>query len=496
MRLFADHTMTGRRAGGRLKQWAHLALLLAAAHCSPPPRTGAPVVASNHVRGPIAMPEERATVEVNAALLRSADPCQDFYRFACGGWLDKVAMPSDYLMWGRGMIEVREFQLRELRRLLSEDPADDSELNKAEDFFRACSKAGDAATAAANLQPFVDLIATVDNTAALMRAVGVLHMIGVPVLFTITTGPDWMNPKVTIVNLDQGGLGLHVPSFYLGTDLVSHTVRDQYRAHLVRMLALVSEPDAAAEEQANTVMAFEHSLAEIFRARDPQLEPQRLYRKAAVPELQELTPHLPWDAYLTEIGHSGSGGFNVAAPEYFSELDRVIAASDFRVVRAYLRWQLIHYTAEMLADAVAAEHFRFHQSILGDGEAEPRWRRCVQSTEQALGDTLARAYFDRHPVGEDERGVHDMIDYVAPAVEAMLSEAAWIDANTRAAGAAKLRGVNLQVGHPSPWPDRDEAPKSSGTTLPRAWRFGGRSLRARSVALVRPSIARAGSLQR
>ena len=52
------------------------------------------------------------------ALDKAANPCTDFYRFACGGWLDKAEIPGDEPLWSRSFHEIRKRNELELKRLL------------------------------------------------------------------------------------------------------------------------------------------------------------------------------------------------------------------------------------------------------------------------------------------------------------------------------------------------------------------------------------------
>ncbi|MBK8717854.1 MAG: hypothetical protein IPN32_24420 [Deltaproteobacteria bacterium] len=218
-----------------------------------------------------ASPETSA--EVLGSLDRQTDPCNDFYRFACGGWIDATPLPADQPRYGRFHV-LRDRNAEAMRAIL--ERAASKPGDKAGAFWTACMD--EAAIEQAGTQPLAPLLAAidrVDDPTSLMTAIGTLHRAGVPVLFDVGIDADYKQPTVNLAFLGQAGLGLPDREFYRSTDARMLQLREGYVAHVATMLELggVAEPAARAAD----IVTFETALAEISVPREALREPEARY---------------------------------------------------------------------------------------------------------------------------------------------------------------------------------------------------------------------------
>src|SRR5262249_42573522 len=158
----------------------------------------------------------------------------------------------------------------------------------------------------------------------------------------------------------------------------SKKLRDQYVAHVTKMLTLLGEPEGLANEDANKIMALETSLAQASRTRVELRDPQKNYNKMTQAELQKLTPDWNWSDYFSGIGLTNPGDINVHQPDFFKAMNTAFTSTSLDDWKTYLRWHLINATASALSSDFVNEDFNFNEATLrGTQQIKPRWKRVI-----------------------------------------------------------------------------------------------------------------------
>lgn len=393
---------------------------------------------------------------VLANLDAKADPCADFYRYACGGWLDSTRLPGDQVRWGRGFTEIAErnrLVLKDILESAAKDPGSDPDRRKLGRFYGACmDEEGIEKLGAKPLEPYFVEIEKVKDVASLMTTVGKLHAMGAAPLFNIGALPDFKNPTINIAQIGQGGLGLPDRDYYLKDDERSTGLRTKYEAHVARMLGLAGAKAEDAAAQAKAILAFETALAKASRPREEMRDAEKSYNKIDLAGLKKLAPAMPWDGFLAALGAGGVTQINVATPEYFESLDATLGGADYGTLRAYLRWNLLRAFSPTLPKGFVDAQFEFYgKTLAGQKEQQARWKRCIGATDGALGEILAKSYVERQFAGDSKKIAQQMIDKVEAAFGATLPELAWMDDATRERARGKLAALTNKIGYPDRW---------------------------------------------
>jgi len=391
-----------------------------------------------------------------SAIDRSVNPCENFYRFACGAWMTANPIPADQSRWGR--FDALQDRNREvLHKILDAaavaKPGRTALEQKMGDYYASCmdQQAIDA-KGVAPMKPDLDRIAAIKDKAGLTDAVVFLYRAGTAPFFRFSSGPDPKNSAIVIADLDQGGLGLPDRDYYLKTDDKSVEIRKQYVAHMQKMLELAGAKPEDAAKQAQVVMALETELAKASLDRVARRDPEKLYHKLTIRELEALGSGFAWAKFFVASGAPRFESLNVDVPDFIKGMNAVIGSASLDDLKAYLTWNVVRESANALSLPFEQESFNFYgKTLRGTKEMRPRWKRCVDLTDQQLPDALGRKFVETTLGAEGMRRTHEMVGEIEKAMAADLQDIDWMTPETRKQALEKLHGVLNKVGTNEEW---------------------------------------------
>ena len=411
-----------------------------------------------------------------AVLDTSVQPCDDFYQYACGGWLKATQIPDDEAEWARSFSEIDKRNLAVERALLealvTDPPAADAsgELHKLADYYATCMDEAKAERASpAALKEAFAHVNGVQTAAQLATAVGELHLRQGDELFGFGSGQDFADATKVIGQAAQGGLGLPDRDYYLGSDEKMVSMRRMYLAHVEHMLVLAGETAVAAHADAVTVMRLETELAKNALSQVDLRDPAKIYHRLERKGLVALVPHFTWSAYFAAIGASPEP-INVSSPAYFSGLDKLLAKTSLRDVKTYLRWHVVSSASGAMGKAFVDESFTFQAALTGQKRQYERWRRCVMSTDAALPDALGKLFVAKTFGEEGKQRSRAMIEAVETAFAENLASLTWMDEATKQQALLKLKKVANKIGYPDKWRTYDGLVIDRSSQLANRWR--------------------------
>jgi endothelin-converting enzyme/putative endopeptidase len=399
-----------------------------------------------------------------------ADPCGNFFRYACGGWIDANPIPADQSSWGldQALMQRNQLQLRAILEKAATNPTPDTQ--RIGDFYAACmDEAGIEKKGLAPLKPELEQIDALEDKTKLPALLGVLHREGVQSLFGFGAGQDAKDAESQIAIADQGGMGLPDRDYYLKTDVDSVKLRADYVAHVAKMFVLAgaSQKDAAAHAQ--TVLRIETALAKGALDRVSRRDPQLTYHLLKREQLDALTPGFDWTAYFSAVGAPPVGKIDVTEEKFFRAAARLVAATKLDDLKIYLKWHVISDAAAWLPKAFVDENFAFYgKRLTGAAELRPRWKRCVSAVDDALGEDLGRAWVADHYPPEAKAGTERMVAAITEAFENDLKTIDWMSPETREKALVKLGEMRKKLGYPDHWRDYSAMKITRGDMLANA----------------------------
>ena len=390
----------------------------------------------------------------NAANMdKTANPCVNFYQYACGTWMAKNPIPPDESRWGSSS-QLAERNRTILRNILEKasvnDPKRSADDQKIGDFYSSCmDEAGIEKQGLGPLKPDLDRINAIASKAALPAELARLHALGVNVLFRFSPMPDLKNSSMTIADVDQGGLGMPDRDYYLKDDPHSAKTRQEYLAHVQKMLELMGESADHAAAGAQTVLRLETALAKGELDRVSRRDPNRVYHKLPLRDLSALTPGFDWPRYFHAAGAPTFTEVNISVPDFFKAMDAAVAQTSLEDLKTYLRWHLVHAEAELLPKAFVDENFKFYgHALTGAEQLLPRWRRCVSAVDSDLGFALGRKFVDETFGTEGKARTLKMVQEIEKALADDVHSLAWMSPATKQQALVKLQAVLNKIGYP------------------------------------------------
>jgi endothelin-converting enzyme/putative endopeptidase len=388
----------------------------------------------------------------------TANPCTNFYQYACGGWLKNNPIPADQARWGRfDQLEERNRDvLHEILEAASKpDASRDSTARMIGDYYAACMD--EKAVEAGGLQPLEDELGWIRglrDKAQLAAVVARLQRGGVEAMFEFSSGQDFKDSNQVIAQVDQGGLGLPERDYYLKQDAQSAELRRKYVEHVARMFVLAGETAAAAKASAETAMKIETALAQGSLDIVSRRDPEKVYHKISTREMEALSPVFHWKEYLRASGAPAFESVNVAWPAFLEALNGAIGRFSLAGWKTYLTWHLLHAEARLLPEAFVKENFAFYgKTLTGATEIRPRWKRCVDLTDAELGEALGKKFVEKTFGAEGKARTLQMVDALEKALGQDLEQVPWMTAETKKQALVKLDAIANKIGYPDRWRD-------------------------------------------
>ena len=384
----------------------------------------------------------------------SVKPGDDFYQYANGNWLRQNAVPASKTSWG-SFNELREKSLDAMKSLLEE-------ASKTTTKGRLYQMVGDYYMSGMDsltienrgfepIKPDLARIDKVNNKTAFFDELAYQRTQSNGMLFGFFVAQDRKNVSKYLPQFSQGGTSLPDRDYYLKNDTRSVKIRDAYRDHLTKMLALIGEEPTQVSQDADVIMRIETALAKAQMPRVDLRDPYKTYNKLTVTTFSQQTPGINWADQLVKYGVKAQDTVLVQSPTFFRSLDSLVSATPIEDLRTYMRWNILKGAAPYLSDAFVKQNFAFSKVLTGQKEQTPRWQRISSQIDGSLGDLLGQLYVQKYFKPEAKQRMLTLVDNLETSYKEHIKNLDWMSEDTKKKALTKLTAFKRKIGYPDKW---------------------------------------------
>ncbi|MBR6168096.1 MAG: M13 family metallopeptidase [Paludibacteraceae bacterium] len=387
-----------------------------------------------------------------ANLDTTAVPQNDFYQFACGGWMANNPLTPEYSRFG-SFDKLGLNNLEQVNGLIQEiaakNHAQGSIAQKIGDIYNLAMDT--ARRDQEGIEPVRKTLQEIEGITSRDQLSKVLGAAMDFQLWAMYVDADAMNSSMNILNEYQAGFALGEKEYYLDEDEQTRAIRDAYVAYVEKLFGLFGFDNAA--DRAQTVLRLETRLAKAAYSNVELRDPIANYNKMSVAELQQLVPQVNWNEYFGALGIE-LDSLSVGQIPHLQEAGKMLDEEPLEDLKTLFAWQVIDGAASFLTTEIYMTSFDFYGKVLsGKEEPSPLWKRAVHTVNGTLGEAVGQMYVQKYFPEENKERMLALVKNLQKALGIRIENLEWMSRETKDKALEKLNAMTIKIGYPDTWRD-------------------------------------------
>ena len=390
----------------------------------------------------------------------SVRPADDFYEYACGGWMKANPLPAAYSRYG-SFDRLGEDNNKRINGILKEllentYPQGSVEQQLSDLYKLAMDSVRREKDGVAPIMDDLKALENAKNKEQLFKVQLAMMPYGDSEIFGAYIGADEKNATENILNIYQSGLTLGQKDYYLENDEATKKIREAYKKHIVNMFQLFGFKKGAAEKKMKNILKIETALAKVSKSRTELRDPIANYHKMTLKEFDANYPHFQLEKQMNAKGIRTEyiQEMVVGQPEFMAAADKIFAEMTAAEYRDVMEWGLIDSATGYLNDAVRAENFEFYGKVFsGRQQDHPLWRRATNQVQGVMGEALGRIYVKKYFPASSKERMKTLVENLRIALGERIAAQDWMDDSTKVNALLKLNTFYVKIGYPDRWTD-------------------------------------------